>query len=206
MTLFTFLQFDMGHSQHLTASTISLVLANQVEEILNGRDDQYRGKRKESSHPVTGAAYWRSLQSTTSDGREKKAGSTKKVQDVTENLLEVPQMIQNKRLLEYDEKDKQPDKRPKTFEQVNVENNEDRLDEHHKINEIKKESVEIGMCKCDEALKARAIKDFLENSKELDSKFIVKRIKEILDPYTLDFIQEDDTEIKTELVSVRTDQ
>ena len=34
----------MGHSQHVTSSTISLLLANQVEDILNGRDDQFKGK------------------------------------------------------------------------------------------------------------------------------------------------------------------
>ena len=35
---------EMGHSQHVTSSTISLLLANQVEDILNGRDDQFKGK------------------------------------------------------------------------------------------------------------------------------------------------------------------
>ena len=44
----------MGHSQHVTSSTISLLLANQVEDILNGRDDQFRGK--EASQPDPGAA------------------------------------------------------------------------------------------------------------------------------------------------------
>ena len=34
---------EMGHSQHVTSSTISLLLANQVEDILNGRDDQFKG-------------------------------------------------------------------------------------------------------------------------------------------------------------------
>ena len=36
---------EMGHSQHVTSSTISLLLANQVEDILNGRDDQYKGNQ-----------------------------------------------------------------------------------------------------------------------------------------------------------------
>jgi len=45
---------DMGHSQHVTSSTISLLLANQVEDILNGRDDQFRGK--EANQPDPGAA------------------------------------------------------------------------------------------------------------------------------------------------------
>ena len=44
----------MGHSQHVTSSTISLLLANQVEDILNGRDDQFKGK--ETSQPDPGAA------------------------------------------------------------------------------------------------------------------------------------------------------
>ena len=35
----------MGHAQHVTSSTISLLLANQIEDILNGRDDQYRGRK-----------------------------------------------------------------------------------------------------------------------------------------------------------------
>ena len=239
----------MGHSQHVNPSTISLVLANQVEDILNGRDDQFRRKRKESSYPVTGAAIQASrpstvkpdsivpvmshsshldteveaktkelekvqditdklndssLQSTTSDGKERNTGSIKKVKDVTENLHEVAEMIQSKkRLLEFDEKDKQPVKRPKTKEEDQVKNKKDTLDDHeqHNINEIKKESVEMDVCKCDEAVKARAIKDFLENSKELDSNLIVKKVKEILDPYTL-LLQEENTEIKTELVSV----
>ena len=223
----------MGQSQDVTASTISLVLANQVEDILNGRDDQFRRKRKESSYPVTGAAIQASrpstvkpdsivpvmshsshldteveaktkelekvqditdklndssLQSTTSDGKERNTGSIKKVKDVTENLHEVAEMIQSKkRLLEFDEKDKQPVKRPKTKEEDQVKNKKDTLDE----------SVEMDVCKCDEAVKARAIKDFLENSKELDSNLIVKKVKEILDPYTL-LLQEENTEIKTE--------
>ena len=221
MTYFMFLQNDMGHSQLVTSSTISLVLANQVEEIINGRDDQFRRKRKESSHHVTGAATLASrpssvkrdsivnnekfndssLQSTRSDGIGRNKGNIKKVQDVNENLQESTKMIQNKkRLLELDEKDKQPDKRPKTVEQVKVKNNEDRLYEHHKINKIKKELVEMDVCKCDEAVKARAIKDFLENSKELDSNLIVKKVKAILD-----YLPEEDTKIKTELVSVKTE-
>ena len=35
----------MGHSQHVTSSTISLLLANQIEDIFNGRDGQYRGRK-----------------------------------------------------------------------------------------------------------------------------------------------------------------
>ena len=44
---------EMGHTQHVTSSTISLLLANQVEDILNGRDDQLKAdktiKEKEST-------------------------------------------------------------------------------------------------------------------------------------------------------------
>jgi len=36
---------EMGHSQHVTSSTISLLLANQVEDILNGRDEQFKGNQ-----------------------------------------------------------------------------------------------------------------------------------------------------------------
>ena len=45
---------DMGHYKHVTSSTISLLLANQVEDILNGRDDQFRPVR--DNQPNTGAA------------------------------------------------------------------------------------------------------------------------------------------------------
>jgi len=34
---------EMGHSQHVTSSTISLLLSSQVEDILNGRDEQFKG-------------------------------------------------------------------------------------------------------------------------------------------------------------------
>jgi len=36
---------EMGHSQHVTSSTISLLLAREVEDILNGRDDQFKGSQ-----------------------------------------------------------------------------------------------------------------------------------------------------------------
>ena len=39
----------MGHSQHVTSSNICLLLANQVEDILNGRDDQFKGKETTTS-------------------------------------------------------------------------------------------------------------------------------------------------------------
>ena len=32
----------MGHSQHVTSSTMRLLLANQVEDILNGREEQFK--------------------------------------------------------------------------------------------------------------------------------------------------------------------
>jgi len=34
---------EMGHSQHVTSSTISLLLAREIEDILSGRDDQFKG-------------------------------------------------------------------------------------------------------------------------------------------------------------------
>ena len=40
---------EMGHSHHVTSGTISLLLANQVEDILNGRDDQFKGKETTTS-------------------------------------------------------------------------------------------------------------------------------------------------------------
>jgi len=36
---------EMGHSQHVTSSTISLLLAREVEDILGGRDDQFKGSQ-----------------------------------------------------------------------------------------------------------------------------------------------------------------
>jgi SWI/SNF-related matrix-associated actin-dependent regulator of chromatin subfamily B protein 1 len=34
---------EMGHSQHVTSSTISLLLAKEVDDLLSGRDDQFKG-------------------------------------------------------------------------------------------------------------------------------------------------------------------
>jgi len=34
---------EMGHSQHVTSSTISLLLAKEIEDILHGNDDMYKG-------------------------------------------------------------------------------------------------------------------------------------------------------------------
>ena len=41
----------MGHSQHVTSSTISLLLANQIEDILNGREDTYKAKETSTADP-----------------------------------------------------------------------------------------------------------------------------------------------------------
>ena len=41
----------MGHSQHVTSSTISLLLANQVEDILSGRDEAFKGKEVSAADP-----------------------------------------------------------------------------------------------------------------------------------------------------------
>jgi len=42
---------EMGHSQHVTSSTISLLLANQIEDILNGREDMYKAKETSTADP-----------------------------------------------------------------------------------------------------------------------------------------------------------
>merc|ERR1712209_345165 len=42
---------DMGHSQHVTSSTISLLLAREVEDLLAGRDDQFKGNAGNSDTP-----------------------------------------------------------------------------------------------------------------------------------------------------------
>merc|ERR1739844_541816 len=34
---------DMGHSQHVTASSITLLFAKEVEELLYGNEDKYKG-------------------------------------------------------------------------------------------------------------------------------------------------------------------
>jgi len=34
---------EMGHSQHVTSSTISLLVAREVDDVLGGRDDQFKG-------------------------------------------------------------------------------------------------------------------------------------------------------------------
>ena len=39
---------EMGHISPYSFSTITLVLANQVEDIISGRDDHLRRKRKQS--------------------------------------------------------------------------------------------------------------------------------------------------------------
>ena len=35
---------EMGHSQHVTASSISLLLAKEVDELLYGQEDKFKGK------------------------------------------------------------------------------------------------------------------------------------------------------------------
>ena len=34
---------EMGHSQHVTSSTISLLLAREIEDILHGNDERFKG-------------------------------------------------------------------------------------------------------------------------------------------------------------------
>ena len=34
---------EMGHSQHVTASSISLLLAKEVEDLLSGNEEKYKG-------------------------------------------------------------------------------------------------------------------------------------------------------------------
>ncbi len=47
---------EMGHSHHVTASSISLLLAREVEEILAGNDDKYKGGVYSASEKGGGAA------------------------------------------------------------------------------------------------------------------------------------------------------
>jgi len=43
---------EMGHSQHVTSSTISLLLAREIEDILHGNDDRFKG----TSNAMDGSA------------------------------------------------------------------------------------------------------------------------------------------------------
>lgn len=45
---------DMGHSQHVTSSTISLLLAKEIDDIVNGMDDQYKqvGSAAQGDTPI----------------------------------------------------------------------------------------------------------------------------------------------------------
>ena len=47
---------EMGHSQHVTASSISLLKATEVEDILAGNDDKYKGGVYPGSEKVGGAS------------------------------------------------------------------------------------------------------------------------------------------------------
>ena len=49
----------MGHSQHVTSSTISLLLAHQIEDIIKGLDDQFKGKETNPDPAATPAAQQR---------------------------------------------------------------------------------------------------------------------------------------------------
>ena len=49
----------MGHSQHVTSSTISLLLAHQIEDIIKGLDDQFKGKETNPEPAATPAAQQR---------------------------------------------------------------------------------------------------------------------------------------------------
>jgi len=44
---------EMGHSQHVTSSTISLLLAREVDDILAGRDDQFKGTASSNDATAT---------------------------------------------------------------------------------------------------------------------------------------------------------
>ena len=47
---------EMGHSQHVTSSTISLLLAREVEDILQGRDELFKGKESSTDAAAAAAA------------------------------------------------------------------------------------------------------------------------------------------------------
>jgi len=46
---------DMGHSQHVTSSTISLLLAKEIEDILHGNDDMYKGISNATENAMSSA-------------------------------------------------------------------------------------------------------------------------------------------------------
>ena len=62
-------------------------------------------------------------------------------------------------------------------------------------------------CKCDDAVKVKAIKEVLENSKDVNSNLIIQKVKHILKPikYSDEYFEEDDTKIKLEPVTVKTE-
>ena len=66
---------------------------------------------------------------------------------------------------------------------------------------------DIDGCKCDDAVKVKAIKNVLENSKDVDSNLIIQKVKHILKPikYSDEYFEEDDTKIKLEPVTVKTE-
>ena len=66
---------------------------------------------------------------------------------------------------------------------------------------------DIDGCKCDDAVKVEAIKNVLENSKDVDSNLIIQKVKHILKPikYSDEYFEEDDTKIKLEPVTVKTE-
>ena len=63
---------EMGHSQHVTSSTISLLLANQVEDILNGQDDQLKADKTIIEKESTGMG-------NVSEVRKKAPGTVRQV-------------------------------------------------------------------------------------------------------------------------------
>ena len=68
-------------------------------------------------------------------------------------------------------------------------------------------SNDIDGCKCDDAVKVKAIKNVLENSKDVNSNLIIQKVKHILKPirYSEEYFEEDDTKIKLEPVTVKTE-
>jgi len=66
---------------------------------------------------------------------------------------------------------------------------------------------DIDGCKCHDAVKVKAIKNVLENSKDVNSNLIIQKVKHILKPikYSDEYFEEDDTKIKLEPVTVKTE-
>ena len=71
----------------------------------------------------------------------------------------------------------------------------------------KRIKTDMDVCKCDNAVKVKAIEEVLESSKDVNSNLIIQKVKHILKPmkYSEEYSEEDDTKIKLEPVTVKTE-